>query len=785
MMFYALATGFGAALLALVFPIGMVLCRLSSGRESPGGEAETALAPVVGLAAMISLVSLALHLGAPASVLVPGAVVANLAAVGGWLALRRRPARRARAGRQGLSGARRCAMPLFISFVSYLVLIAPLLLAGRPGVLAYRVNHDAVFHSIMPEYLEANGYNFSRSARDGFAEAAYDKFVNQGYPDGWHQILLLAKRLFQRRAYLLFNFTEAFFLSLLAPVAYLWLRLIGVGRGWSLLGGLTATTGFIQLSYLFQGFAPQVAVTPFIYACMLLFFDILEYGRWRYLPLAALLLQASVAVYSFTIILWLGVFILAILIYRLWITRSLLGIKVELGAVGAAVGLAALLNPFSLLGVTAAYRMVTVWSAMGIMGNLLSRRVPILPALGVWLAGDHRLVPNRLLLHGLSYAGAFLVAGLLIYGLGSRLLKRRVLLSLTAAVAVPVVWLKITAGPYYFAKTLQLAAPAIAIAAAAGLWRLSRAENRRRRAFVLAGLYLMGLAASDWVAIRSATPWPQDRLAELEAINARFAPTAPALFIDTGEDWGKYLLGDLKTVSPFAVSYQGRGPGTRDILAPAAINDLDTLKGVISRGFALIVIAKGQDISLAPPPYELVFSGRFYNVYARPDRRDGRDIIGHLPFETMPVARKMPYREVRPGQTVGLRLKRPFKSLLVAAYLFPGDDSPPSGVELSASALAEFNRRRIAGLAEQPGQEVLFTVDGKSQTAKIRQVPAVYGLALPGDSGAMLRVRNITPHPLRLDWIELLKRPHDRAALFRYNYKNKEAWQSIERLLSR
>src|SRR3972149_8680656 len=207
MRFYALATGFGAALLALVFPIGMVLCRLSSGRESPGGEAETALAPVVGLAAMISLISLALHLGAPPSVLVPGAVVASWAAVGGWLALRRRPARRARAGRQGLSGARRCAMPLFISFVSYLVLIAPLLLAGRPGVLAYRVNHDAVFHSIMPEYLEANGYNFSRSARDGFAEAAYDKFVNQGYPDGWHQILLLAKRLFQRRAYLLFNFT--------------------------------------------------------------------------------------------------------------------------------------------------------------------------------------------------------------------------------------------------------------------------------------------------------------------------------------------------------------------------------------------------------------------------------------------------------------------------------------------------------------------------------------------------------------------------------------------------
>jgi len=736
-MFYITAIALYPALLALVVPIGLALVSLAAGRAEDEGEVRTALAPIVGLAALSVVISLLLHLRAPASTLVPAAVALNLAAFV-WLG---------RAG--GLRfKPRLLAILLLTGWLAYLVLTAPLLMAGRFGVLGYQVNNDTIFHSIMPEYLNSHGYDFPVATKDAFTDAAVDKFVRQGYPDGWHQVLLLAMRLFGRRAYALFNFVEAFYAALVAPVGYAWLRRARVASGWALLGGFIAAVGYIQLSYLFQGFAPQVAIVPFIYACLFLFYLVLIEGRRRWAALAALLLQVSLAVYSFTILIWLAVFVLILLAYRLWLIRSLLGLKVELIAT-AAIGIAAVaINPFTFLGTAAAFKMVTGWSAADSMGNLVSREVPILPVLGIWPTGDHRGVPAGWL-HPGAYLGAAIVIAIILVGLKARS-GRPLLWMLCAAMAAPAVALKFGASPYYFAKTVHIAGPAAAIVFAAGssfIW----ASGRRGRAALIICLYLVGLAGSDLVAARFTSLTPDKQFAELLRIDERFAgQKGLTLFIETNGDWGDYLLGDLLPVVPFALAYRGTAASVvRPLSVSQGVNDLDSLKGIIGQEYSLIVIAKGQDKSLPPPRFVSVFSGDYYNAYqARPG--PGRsDTLGHRPFETAAGAS---YLELRPGEAQSFTLRGGFKSLLVSAYL-AGDGTGP----------------------------VTFSMNRLLTKVEMGRAPAVYALSLAADSSAALRVRNTAPYPLRLDWMERLRRPHDQAALFRYNDKNKRVFRSASK----
>ncbi len=275
-MFYLVAIAFFPILLLLIIPFGLIFMRLS-GLAGTQDEIGVALAPPAGLALLLIFVGLAIRAGLPADLLGP---IVVLLAVAAW----------ARLGSWGLLRSIFARLwPLVLAAgIAYLVLIAPLLLAGDFGVLGHNVNNDPVFHSILPEYLATYGYDLPSDPQDGFSQAAVDKLVNQGYPDGWHQALLFAGTLFRMRAWQLFNFTEALFMALMVPVVFAWLRAGGLSRSWSISGGVVAAVGYLQLSYVFQGFAPQVAVTPFIYASLLVFYKVIAEGKFGFAGPAAL-----------------------------------------------------------------------------------------------------------------------------------------------------------------------------------------------------------------------------------------------------------------------------------------------------------------------------------------------------------------------------------------------------------------------------------------------------------------------------------------------------------------
>ena len=189
------------------------------------------------------------------------------------------------------------------------------------------------------------------------------------------------------------------------------------------------------------------------------------------------------------------------------------------------------------------------------------------------------------------------------------------------------------------------------------------------------------------------------------------------------------------------------------------VNDLDSLSGVLAREYAMVVIRKDQDISLAPPPFELAYSGKYYNVYeANPD---GLAPSGHKPFEALVQSGNEPYLELDPGESVSVRIDRKHGAILISAYLRPEP-----------------------GASETQGL-VIASAGSNSVAFKVNMTPKVYMLELPGDSRRQLTVKNNADMPLRLDWVAPLGQMHDRAKLFRYNDKNKQVFQAVERLMSR
>ncbi len=760
-MFYQVVLSFFPVLLLLTIPLGLGLMAVfvPIGPGDEGDVPRSVLIPLAGLAALVIVLGLALRLGFPAT-----ALIYLAAGINGLGLLAFGLAR----GRQ-LVSVKDLALVILIAFLGYLALVSPLLSDGRFVVLGYNTNNDPVFHAVIPEYIESNGYLFPDDWQDGFTQAAIDKLDQQGYPDGWHHFLLLARQLFGLRAYHLFNMAVAFFGAFTAFAAFAWARAGGLPRSWAAGGALFATLGYLQLSYAFQGFAPQVAVVPFLYGALFALYRAVIKAERAWLLLAALFIQAGLAVYSFTILLWLGSFLAAALVFVVMRQGAAAGLRAAVIGAGA-VSIGLLINPFVLSRLYISLQAVLDFAGGDSLGNLLFAQVPILPLFNVWPVGDHRLLPVGSL-NRLSYIPAFAIIGFLAIGL---LTKNRRSLWLSGAVAVvlPMVVVKFAAGPYYFAKTLQMAAPLVGLAIVAGVYSLIRSRYRWPAAG-LAALLLAGVLVSNLALVQTISRTPADRFDELLEINERFGSGERALFFSRGEDWGAYLLNGFQTAAPLAHTYQGKPPGVRGVKevyeGVATANDLDDLYSVLSTRFDWLIIDRANDISLPPPPFELAQAGQFYNTYRRVGPPSAA--LRHLPAEDATDPNSLPFLEVAPGETVRLEAGGPFSSLRVSAYLFP-------------DYLKEKGAR--PGSVEQailPSASVGFSAGDRSITVGWGLVPQVQAVALRSDESGVFTVENKSSLPLRLDWFEPFDSANDLDALFRYNRNNKPVFQASERIV--
>jgi hypothetical protein len=223
-----------------------------------------------------------------------------------------------------------------------------------------------------------------------------------------------------------------------------------------------------------------------------------------------------------------------------------------------------------------------------------------------------------------------------------------------------------TGSPWLAAKALAIAAPTATTLALVGAVR----GRVRGMAPLLGALLLLGIGASDVLAARSANLAPRDLLTELETIGTRFAGQGPALMTEYQPYGVRHFLrrldaegaGELRR-RPIAL-IDGRLPGKGE--EP----DLDSIDQSALDAYRTIVLRRDPSLSRPSARYEVVWRGRYYEVWQRPT--DAPAILEHLPLgadgvaaSPAPCARvlRLGARVVRMGGLVAARRGGPAETL--------------------------------------------------------------------------------------------------------------------------
>lgn len=598
-----------------VLALGLGLLQdLITGRRLPA-----ALLLPVGLATLLVVGELASWAGAPR--VLPIVVIVAGAGLGFVVAGRhRRPLRVARPGVAAALG-----VALFYLFA--------LAATGQATFGGYTVLGDTAIHltgaTAFPGSLGGIGPG------DGSFGAMVDQYyVQNGYPRGGAALLGMLSSLTgvdpvgalqPLLALVMAGLTSAVWVLLTPVVASRGARALG-----SAAAGLSAlTAGFVLMSSLKEVLAVLTLATC---AAALGAVRPAE-GRGdvdgpavaprQLVPaaLAAAAMLASIGVAAGAYLAPLGAVFLAA-----WIAEF--GLRRAAVLAASVAGLAALLSVPSVLRLAQQADIASnVLTAQNELGNLSPGGLPRIGVFGVWLGSDVRFRDDH---HTLTLLLAGLVALAAAWGLAVAARSRPRAVGLLAwatgtAVATAVV---IRAGsPWADAKALVIASPLLLALAGAGLGSLwaggvggaAKMSGRARRAVrggsaVIAGLIGLGVVASLGYATRDVAPAPEDRFAELRAIDERFAGQGPLLTAEF-EEFARHLLrrsGGEFTADPFGVA-----PDRHGMTAFGRSADQDQLDSGLVQEARLLLVRPGPSSSRPPSNFARVSAGRWYEVWRR------------------------------------------------------------------------------------------------------------------------------------------------------------------------
>lgn len=260
------------------------------------------------------------------------------------------------------------------------------------------------------------------------------------------------------------------------------------------------------------------------------------------------------------------------------------------------------------------------------LGNLI-KPLSGLQVFGIWPTGDFRLRPESMgatdlliavvvvaALAGLWLAWRRGAAGVLIYVVG------------TAAGCLVVTSL---GSPWVDAKALATASPAFVFAGLIAGSAIAESGRRIEGAVVIAAI-AGGVMWSNALAYKDVNLAPRDRLAELEHIGDRYAGQGPAMMTEYEPYGVRHFLRKLDAEG--ASELRRRPIPLRDgrSLDKLEIADIDQfqLAGLLT--YRTLVLRTSPVESRPPSPYNLVWEGRWYEVWQRPDPPAA--VVEHLPL---------------------------------------------------------------------------------------------------------------------------------------------------------
>jgi hypothetical protein len=235
---------------------------------------------------------------------------------------------------------------------------------------------------------------------------------------------------------------------------------------------------------------------------------------------------------------------------------------------------------------------------------------------GVWPVGDFRFRPENM---DTTYVLVAVVALAGLVGLAWAIQRRA--WPFAGFVATATLGCLVIAGlgsPWVDGKALAIASPAFVFAALVAA-AMALEGGRRVEAALVAAAVTAGVVWSNALAYQDANLAPRERLVELEHIGERIAGEGPTLSTDYEPYEVRHFLreSDPQGASELRRSQIPLRSGLP--LAKLGYADMDEfqLQGLLE--FRTMVLRRTPVSSRPPSPYRLVESGRWYDVWQRPE----------------------------------------------------------------------------------------------------------------------------------------------------------------------
>jgi hypothetical protein len=590
----------------LAFPIVAALVSLGFGllvERAAGTRLHGALLLPIGFAGVIVATDLLTLSGTTARATVP--VVVVLAVLGYVVAALDAE------GRARLRGLRPDRWTSAAAVAVFAVYAAPVVMLGRATFAGYTSLDDTAQWFALIDRVMSAGRNVT-----GLPPSTYrhitDGYLVTGYPVGSMIPLGTFARLVGRDVAWVLQPYFAFQAALLA--LGLWVLLAGPIRSprWRALAVFVAAQPALLYGYALWGSIKEVVTAALLPLLALLVARALRAAPTpRGLIPLAVVMAAVLAVLNVGAVAWLLPALLPLLVLaRRLPIRTFAARTALLGAVVLVLALPTVVAAHA-FEASANSNLTTTATGIVALGEL---KHPLngLQMLGIWPVGDfcdrpHTIWPTYLLVA--------LVLALALGGLAGAIRRRAWTVPLYVGIAVAG-WLIVRASgsPWTIGKALAEASPAALAAAFAGVGLLGRQAGRLAiAAGVATALLAGGVLWSNALAYGGARLAPQDQLAELQQIGARFSGQGPSAMTE---------------FQPYGVRHFLRGLAVEQL--PQRNIDAFPLREV--ELFRTLVLDHSPSESRPPSNYRLAWSGRFYDVWQR-DQSAPR-VLEHIGFGT-------------------------------------------------------------------------------------------------------------------------------------------------------
>jgi hypothetical protein len=514
--------------------------------------------------------------------------------------------------------------PAGAAIAVYCVFAAPFVLSGEATFGGYIKLDDTASWLAMTARVIDHGPTFSSLAPSSY-EATLDFYLGSHYPDGAFLPLGIGGKLVGEDIAWLYQPYLAFLAAMVALCLYAITSRLVKSPALRALTVFVASQPAILFGYTLWGGNKEQATawTLALGAALVpLFLD--DRARARSVLPLAVTTAATLAILGFGGAVWIA----PVLLVALLGVIRLGGRDLALRATAAFAVLAAVLSLPALR--TISFLSDPAASTITNRSRLANLIEPLsgFQLFGIWPVGDFRLRPDDLdvtyvliavlavsALLGLFWAWRRGAWALLVYGFG-------------AALGCLVV--TTFGSPWVDAKALAIASPAFVLAGAAGAAVVFEG-GRRVEAVVLAAAITGGVLWSNALAYQDVNLAPHDRFAELERIGDRIAGQGPTLMTEYEPFGVRYFL---RAADPEGASELRRrlvplrNGRPLDRAVPADIDEFN-LNAILT--YRTLVLRRSPLASRPPSPYNIVFRGRHYEVWQRPETLTSR-IIDHLPL---------------------------------------------------------------------------------------------------------------------------------------------------------